>query len=114
MKSASIVSAALAALASVAPTQAAAQNMGSDVRCLIVSNLFAKNAKEAKARTLASSVRLFYGGRVSALSAAQIQSAVVAQQKQVTSANAGTTMNACAQSMDQALRKIQAAGQKLK
>ena len=103
----------LAAAAGLA-APAAAQNMNNDVRCLIVSNLFAKNAKEAKARTLASSVRLFYGGRVSALSAAQIQAGVVAQQKQLTPANIGTTMNGCARSMDQALKKIQAVGQKLK
>jgi hypothetical protein len=108
-----ILTLAFVAFAGAASTQVLAQERVSDARCLLVSNIFANSAKEAKARSLASSARLFYGGRVSALPNARIQTEMLAQQKQVTAANAAATMNACSRGMDQALRNIQAVGQKL-
>ncbi len=111
MKYANLIPAALAALAIVAPVPAAAQGANSDIRCLVVSNLFAKAAKEAKAKEVASSAMLFYGGRVSALSNAQIEAGLLAQGKLVTAANAPTTMNECAQAMNRGVQKLQTVGQ---
>lgn len=105
---------AIAALAGMAPAQALAQDMNGNIRCLIVSNLFAKSSKEAKAKEIAGSAMLFYGGRVSNLSNAQIETGLLAQRKQVTAENAAKTMNECAQAMNRAVQKIEAAGQKVK
>jgi hypothetical protein len=104
---------AAAALVALAPAQAVAQNTANDVRCLIVSNVFAKSAKEAKAKELANSAMLFYAGRVSSLSNAQIEAGLSAQQKEVNATNAGPTMKACASAIDGALKNISAVGQKL-
>ena len=111
MKYAAAKSVALALLASLGATGAHAQSVD-NVRCLLASNLFANGAKEAKAKTLANAARLFYAGRVSALPGAQVQAGLTSQQKLLTPANAGTTMTACAQNMDRALKTLQAASQK--
>ena len=104
---------ALAALAAMGPAQALAQDSNSDIRCLLVSNVFSKSAKEAKAKELANSAKLFYAGRVSALSAAQMEAGFVSQEKAVTPQNAAATMNACAQAIDRAFKNIQTVGSKL-
>ena len=111
MKHASLVILAFAALAGAAP--ALAQDANSDIRCMMVSNLFSKAAKEAKAKEVASSAALFYGGRVSAYSNAQIESGMVSQSKQINPTNASAAMNECAQAMNRALQKIQGVGQKI-
>ena len=80
---------------------------------MMVSNLFAKGAKEAKAKEVASSAMLFYGGRVSAYSNAQIEAGMVSQSKQLSPATASAAMNECAQAMNRALQKIQGVGQKI-
>jgi hypothetical protein len=92
---------------------AAAQDVMSDTRCLMVSNVFSKGAKDPKAKQVAGSALLFYGGRVSNLSSAQIQAAFAAQQKLVTPANAGSIMTACANSMQRSLQMLQNSASKL-
>lgn len=104
---------AFALLASVGAAEASAQGMDMNVRCLLVSNAFANAAKDAKAKEVANAAKLFYGGRVSTLPGAQLQASLLAQQKQISPANVGTTMTACAQNMDRALKTIQAAGQRI-
>lgn len=104
---------ALVLLASLGAAEAPAQGMDTNVRCLLVSNAFANAAKDAKAKEVANAAKLFYGGRVSTLPGPQLQASLVAQQKQLTPANVGTTMTACAQNMDRALKTIQAAGQRI-
>ena len=103
----------LALASAVFAAPASAQDRMSDVRCLMVSNVFAKGAKEANAKQVAASAMLFYGGRVSSLSASQIQAAFALQQKQVTPANAGATMTACANAMQRSLQTLQGAAAKL-
>ncbi len=44
-----------------------AQTTASDVRCMLVSNLFVNNDKNPQAKQIASTASLFYSGRVSAL-----------------------------------------------
>ena len=90
-----------------------AQNAASDVRCMLVSNVFANNDKNPQAKQVASAASLFYSGRVSALPNAAIQSAVATEAKQLTAANAAPTMTACAQRMTGALQQLQKLGGKI-
>jgi hypothetical protein len=91
----------------IVPAPLMAQATASDVKCLLVSNAFAKAAKEAKAKQLAQTAMLFYGARVSALPTARMRETLLAQRKLITPANAGTTMTACARSMEGSLRNLQ-------
>lgn len=102
------------ALAScLANAPAAAQSTASDVRCLLVSGAFAK-AKDPKARSAARVVSAYYMGRVdSRLSTSQLQTALVAEEKGITPANAGSTMNSCSRFMAQRNAAMQALGQRL-
>ncbi len=106
-------SVALAIAVAATPAALGAQGGGDDVRCLMVSNIFAKSTKEPKAKQIAQSAKLFYGGRASQLAAADLEAAMVAQKDRIAAANAGALMNACAQAMDQSLKIIQSTGQKL-
>ena len=105
--------AAAATFLLVTAAPGSSQTVDQNVRCLLVSNLFDNNAKEGQAKNVAAASKLFYAGRVSTLSAAQIQSAMAAQGKQLTPANAAATMSTCAQGMERALKAIQSAGQRL-
>ncbi len=107
------VALAIAVVLATTPAAVGAQGGSDDVRCLMVSNIFAKSAKEPKAKQIAQSAKLFYGGRASQLAAADLEAAMVAQKDRIGAANAGALMNACAQSMDQSLKTIQSTGQKL-
>jgi hypothetical protein len=51
---------------------------------------------------------LFYGARVSALPAAQIQSMLSTQAKLINPKSAAATMTVCAQSMERSLKTLQA------
>jgi hypothetical protein len=97
-------------LALAAP--AAAQSLASDVKCLVVSNLFAKS-KDPKARQAGVETRFFYLGRLNG-SAAQIQAALEAQGRTITQANAGPTMQACARAVVQRASEVQAIGQRIR
>ena len=103
---------AVALAATVAPAAAGAQSAGDDVRCLMVSNIFARTTTEARAKQVAQSAKLFYGGRASQLTAAELEAAMVAQKTRI-GADAGAIMKACAQSMDRSLKNIQSAGQRV-
>jgi hypothetical protein len=90
--------------------KASAQGSASDVRCLLVSNAFANGANDSKAKEIARSARLFYGGRVSTRDSAGLGRELAAQQKQLTSTNAGPVMNSCAQEMTRRLEALEALG----
>lgn len=105
----SIIALALCTFAAPALAQSAA----SDVRCMLVSNVFAKNDKNPQAKQIASAAGLFYSGRVSALPKATIQSALAAEVKELTPANAAPAMTSCAQRMSQALQQLQTLGTEL-
>jgi hypothetical protein len=101
--------AAAAVLVTPAPAVAQASN---DVKCLLVSNLFSKASKDAKARQVAEVSKYYYLGRVyGRLSEAQLKAQIVALQKTVTTANAGPTMNGCARAMQAAASAIQRVSQ---
>ena len=94
------------ALLLASSTPASAQS--ADVKCLLVSNLFSKASKEAKARQVAEITKYYYLGRVyGRLSDAQLKAQMMALQKTVTPANAGPTMNGCTRAMQAATTAIQ-------
>ena len=99
---------ALAAGALTLSTAALGQMPQGDVGCLLVSNLFAKNETNAKGKQIAQASTLFYGARASALPAAQLRAALLAQRKLMTKVNSGPAMTACARSMDSSLKSLQA------
>jgi hypothetical protein len=99
------------ALLALVAAPASAQNLTSDAKCLLVSNLFAKS-KDSKAREAAIGTRYFYLGRMTG-SPAQIEAALAAQGKGVTEQSAGATMQACARAVVQRATEVQAIGQRL-
>jgi hypothetical protein len=111
MKFAAISIGLATAVLTATPAQAQANN---DVRCLLASNLFAKAAKEPKARTAAEAGKLYYLGRIHGrLSPQQLKAELVTQQKTITQKNAGDVMNGCARQMDNGIKMIQSVTQQL-
>lgn len=111
MKFAAISIGLATAVLTATPAQAQANN---DVRCLLASNLFAKAAKEPKARTAAEAGKLYYLGRIHGrLSPEQLKAQLVSQQKTITQKNAGDVMNGCARQMDNGIKMIQSVTQQL-
>src|SRR5689334_12665155 len=89
MKAAPIALAA-ALLAIAAP--AAAQNVN-DARCILLSNAFAAEAKDAQAQKLAEASLYFYLGRLSPTeTTAQLKTVFDQQSKTITETNAGPLM----------------------
>ena len=83
---------------SAAPASAQSSN---DVRCLLVSNFFAKVSKDEKGRRRAENASYFYLGRSAGrFNDAQLKAALDAEQRSLKSSNAGPVMAACAQYMD--------------
>lgn len=90
---------------------AAAAQTASDVQCMVLSNAFAKNAKEANAQKLAESAFYFYLGRVSdSTTPAQLKSQLEAQGKTITDATAGPAMNTCVKALAAKVQMIQSLG----
>jgi hypothetical protein len=85
-----------------------------DMRCLLVSNLFAKSGKEPKAKRVGEVAAYFYLGRIDGrVSSDQLRTAMREQQKTVTAENAGAVMAACARRMEASARSVQAVGRQL-
>jgi len=97
---------AFAAVLLLAGTAASAQTE-TDAQCLILSNIFAKQAKEAPQQKAAEAAVYFYMGRVrTGITAAQMKALLETASKPITDANAGPKMNDC-------LKTLQATGQLL-
>lgn len=105
---------AVLALIVAAPAPAApAKAPNRDVRCLMLSNLFAKAAPDAKGKEAAGQARLFYLGRVSSrFSQTQLESAMGAEASAIAPAKVGAEMNTCFASVRAAAAAIEAAGAK--
>lgn len=86
---------------------AAAQTAG-DVQCILVSNAYAGQAKDADAKQIAEASIFFYLGRISnQMTAAQLKALLDAQSKTLTQANAGPTMNKCAAGVQAKVEMLQ-------
>lgn len=93
---------------------AAAQDVKTDVRCLIASNVFAKAATDEKVRQVASAAGFYYFGRLDGrLSADQLKAALAAEQGSINAANAGDTMNACARQVTERSKALETLGQQV-
>ena len=90
-----LVRTAVAAALLMASGSAVAQT-AKDAGCLLVSNVFAKDNKNADAQRLAQASVYFYLGRIGAgTTAAQLKSMMETQAKTLTDATAGGVMNEC-------------------
>jgi hypothetical protein len=86
------IAAALLATGGTAAAQTAAE-----ARCIILSNAFASQAKDANAQKLAEASLYFYLGRIAGNpTPAQMKAVMDEQAKTITQANAGPLMRDCA------------------
>ena len=93
---------------------AAAQGANEDVKCLLASNLFVKNEKDAAKRQVAVFSSYYYLGRVDArLTGAQLSAALKATAPTITPQTAGPTMTACAKRLQSATMAIQTIGKSI-
>ena len=93
---------------------ATAQNVGLDVRCMLVSNVFVRVETDLKRKTLAQATGLYFSGRVTArLSAAQIKDQIIVQAKSITKDNGGPIMTECAKRFQEDQRMMQAVAQQI-
>jgi hypothetical protein len=75
---------------------AATAQSASDAQCIIVSNAFASQSKDAEQQKVAQASMYFFLGRISSTTtAAQLKTLLDAQMKTINNANAGETMNKC-------------------
>ncbi len=101
---------AIAAALLTASGGAAAQS-ATDLGCLLISNAFAKDAKDANAQKLAQASVYFYLGRIgTSATAAQLKAQMDAQAKTITQANAGAKMNACVQDFQSKMQLVESLG----
>jgi hypothetical protein len=92
----------------LATSGAAAAQSATDARCMILSNIFAKQAKDPNAQKLAEASLYFYLGRISGQpTAAQMKALFEAQAKTITEANAGTLMQDCAKPVQEKTKLLQ-------
>ena len=93
---------------------ATAQSSQNDVRCFLVSNIFAKAAKDPKARKLAEAGVYFYLGRIDGrVSGTQLKRTVREQSKALSAANASAVMAGCARFMQASAKSVRSLGGQL-
>jgi len=104
MKAAPIaLAAALLAIAGPAAAQTA-----TDARCILLSNAFATEAKDAQAQKLAEASLYFYLGRLSPTeTTAQLKTVFDQQSKTITETNAGPLMGECVKAVQGKVQLIQ-------
>jgi hypothetical protein len=101
------------AAALVMTSGAATAQSATDAGCILVSNAFAKDAKDPKAQQAAQAALYFYLGRVSdSTSAAQLKALFEAQSKTINETNAGPMMNKCVQAIQSKFQLLQSLGGK--
>ncbi|MFL6725242.1 MAG: hypothetical protein ACJ8FS_01860 [Sphingomicrobium sp.] len=88
------------AAALLLPGAPAGAQTASDVRCLILSNVFAQKAAEPDVQKVAQASFYFYLGRVAdRVTAPQLKALFDAQSKTITDATAGAMMKNCVQTL---------------
>ena len=100
-----------AAAALVATSGAAAAQNATDARCVLLTNAFAGETKDANAQKLAEASFYFYLGRMGAqATATQLKTLFDQQGKTVTDATAGGIMNDCVKEFRAKVQMIQSLG----
>jgi hypothetical protein len=97
-------------LALLPAVPAQAQGQPSDVKCLLLSNIYAKQADDEKARAAALQATFFYLGRVTG-PVADVQARLKEEAKTLPSGNNGDAMAACANAMVKRADELSAATQ---
>ena len=98
---------ALAATALLSLSSAATAQSATDARCVILSNVFAKQAKDDDARKLAEASMYFYLGRIGHATSAQVKAQFDQQSKTITDTNAGGLMADCVKGFQSELQLVQ-------
>ena len=99
---------AIAAAALFSMSGAAAAQTATDARCILLSNVFAKQSKDANAQKTAEASFYFYLGRISnSETAAQMKALFDQQSKTITDANAGGLMGECAKGVQAKVQLLQ-------
>jgi hypothetical protein len=92
----------------LATSGAAAAQSATDARCILLSNVFAQQVKDANAQKAAEASLYFYLGRISsAATAAQMKALFESQGKTITNANAGALMSDCAKAVQTKVDMLQ-------
>lgn len=103
-----------AALISGLAMPASAQGIQGDVRCILLSGMFAKGAKEERGKQLARATGAFYLGRINGRADAKtITDALRTESKTITPKSAGPQMQACAAKLAEAEKSLNAMGRTL-
>jgi hypothetical protein len=92
------ISAAAVGLVSLHGFSVQAQGQPSDVKCLLLSNLYAKAATDEKAKTTALQASFFYLGRMTG-PAGELQSRLLEEAKTIDPQKSSDAMEACAKAM---------------
>ena len=97
-----------AAAALLTASGAAAAQTATEARCLLLSNAFAKNAKDANAQKIAEDSLYFYLGRIPGQpTTAQLKAMFDQQDKTITDANAGALMGDCVKAVRAKVQLLQ-------
>jgi hypothetical protein len=99
----SLTAAAVGTLLTSAPASAATAR---DVRCFMLSNLFAQKSGTDQAKKMAEASGFYYLGKLQGMGDADLRRLIAEQQKQFSLADASRDMQTCA-------RTVQASGQRL-
>lgn len=96
------------AAALLATSGAAGAQAVNDARCILLSNAFAAEAKDAQAQKLAEASLYFYLGRLSPTETpAQLKTVFDQQSKTITETNAGPLMGDCVKAVQGKVELIQ-------
>ena len=105
----------LAAAALLAPAAAASAQSANDARCIVLSNVFSREAKDAPAKDLAEASLYFYLGRMTSVpTAVQLRTALSGAAATITDANAGTLMAECVKPVQARVQVLQELSQQPK
>ena len=99
----------------LATGSAATAQSATDARCLLLSNAFAKSAKDPNAQKIAEDSIYFYLGRIGGQpSTAQMKALFDQQDKTISAANAGTLMGECVKAVQAKVQLLQSLAQQAK
>lgn len=103
-----------AALISGLAMPVSAQSIQSDVRCILLSGMFVKAAKDDRGKQLARATGAFYLGRINGRADARtITDALRGESKTITAKTAGSQMQVCAAKLAEAEKSLNAMGRTL-
>ena len=105
-----VIASALLSLSATATAQSV-----DAARCIILSNAYGKQAKDAQAQKLAEASLYFYLGRINGpTTTAQLKALFDQQAKTITDANAGTLMGDCVKVLQARVQLLQTLSQESK